>query len=238
MGSHENEKKNEVKQFLEINFFSDIKKFLKLTRRNKSNFFKFILGSLLFSAVFIGFKKEKYIGSVNLEFYQSSGQFSNIREKLIKDFIKDNKEMEIESLRKNQMLLDREALSFNDISNFKLTTLEDNLVTISMEHSNKDKLYNLLNLVSNKIYNHTNDDLRSLIDSQFQEKYLNNLSLIKSYLIDLEKDISENKILNKKDIGYLKKIDFKNDLNKVVLEIHRDQFKNKLFLRISRKFLL
>ena len=91
----------------------------------------------------------------------------------------------------------------------------------------KDKLFNLLNLVAHKIYNDTNDNLKSLIDSQFKEKYLNNLSLINSYLIDLENDISENRVLNKKDIDYLKKIDFKNDLNEVVLEIHRTEFKKK-----------
>ena len=228
MGNYENKGKIEIKQFLEINFFSDLKNFLKLSIRNKSNFFKFILGSLLFSAVFIGFKKEKYIGSVVLEFYRSSRQIDNAREKLIKDFIKDNKEKEIESLGKNQALLDREILGFNEIRNFKLTTLEDNQVKISMENNNKEKLYNLLNLIAKKIYNDTNDNLKSLIDSQFKEQYLNNLSLINSYLIDLENDISENRVLNKKDIDYLKKIDFKNDLNKVVLEIHRTEFKNKL----------
>ena len=97
-----------------------------------------------------------------------------------------------------------------------------------MEHNNKDKLYSLLNLVATKIYNDTNDNLRSLIDSQFKEKYHNNLSLINSYLIDLERDLSENRVLNKKDIINLKKIDFKNDLNKVVSEIHRTEFKKKL----------
>ena len=181
----------------------------------------------MFSAVFIGFKKDKYIGSVNLEFYRSSVKIDNAREKLIKDFIKDNKEIEIESLEKNQGLLDREILGFNEIRNFKITTLEDNQVKISMEDNNKDKLYNLLNLVAHEIYNDTNDNLKLLIDSQFKEKYLNNLSLINSYLIDLENDISENRVLNKKDID-LKKIDFKNDLNEIVLEIHRTEFKKKL----------
>ena len=228
MGSQENKEENEVKQFLEINFFSDIKKFLKLSSKNKKIFFKFILGSLFLSAVFIGFKKEKYIGTVNLEFYQSSRKMANKRKKIVKDFIKDNREMKIASLGKKQPLIDREVLGFNEIRNLKLVILEDNQVSISMEHNNKDKLYSLLNLVANKIYNYTNDNLRSLIDSQSKEKYLNNLSLINSYIIDLEKDISENRIVNKKDIGYLKKVDFKNDLKKVVSEIHRNEFRNKL----------
>ena len=88
MASNENKGKNEVKKYLEINFFSDIKKFLKLSIRNKRSFLKFILVSLFFSAVFIGFKKEKYIGSVNLDFYQSSREIANARKKLIKILLK------------------------------------------------------------------------------------------------------------------------------------------------------
>ena len=231
---------NNNDDFLEFNLISDFKKLLKLTKKNKSNFFKFILGSLLLSAVFIGFKKEKYIGSINLEFYQSSRNLLKDREKLINDLIKNYREMEVESLKNEQTFSGGKVLGFTkEIKNLKLKTLEDNQVSITLEHENKDRLNDLLNLLANQIYFDTNNNLEKIINSQLNEEYFNDLTLIKSYLKDLEKNISEYDELNKKDYEYLKKVKFKDYLKVVMDNIMRDEFTKQLVFthgKIVQKF--